>query len=164
MKKTFSIAALLLALILLNACIGSHENSEESNNRLEETDMREYKPAEFSSVASFFSGFDERDIENFHYADITNRESYAPGPTVIEIAGFFEIIEEKWNSYMEGLGYTWREIAYSDIPHIPGISDAQSITWLRSSAWTDAHRGEGIGGSLYICTERRLVWFTLGRG
>ena len=78
MKKIFNIAVLLLALILLNACVGNHENSEESNNRLEETDMREYKPAEFSSVAVFFSGFDERDIENFHFADITNRESRVP--------------------------------------------------------------------------------------
>ncbi|MDR2598754.1 MAG: hypothetical protein LBC73_00570, partial [Oscillospiraceae bacterium] len=63
--------------------------------------MIEYKPAEFSSVESFFSGFDENHIVNFHYVDLTDRSlGRVPGPTTIIIEGYFNIIEEEWDNYV----------------------------------------------------------------
>ena len=163
-NRAIIIITLLLIIISSCACTGNLVNTDESNN-LEEISMIEYKPAEFNSVKSFFSGFDENHIVNFHYTDLTDRSWGAvPGPTTIQIEGYFEIVEEQWDSYTSNSEYTWREVANSNLPHISGFSDTGGgIQWLRSSEWTNAHRGDKVGGALYISNETRLVWFSVGR-
>ncbi|MDR2600317.1 MAG: hypothetical protein LBC73_08580, partial [Oscillospiraceae bacterium] len=100
---------------------------------------------------------------NFHYVDLTDRSlGRVPGPTTIIIEGYFNIIEEEWDNYVSDSEYTWREVADVNVPYISGLSDmGDDIHWLQNSEWMDIHRDRKIGGRLYICMEKRLIWFHL---
>jgi hypothetical protein len=166
MKKhlviTVAIVVLYSICLFLCACDEDSAHISEHNNSLEVTDMRAYEPAEFSSVETFFSGFDEEHIQGFYYTDITGHSSSAvPGQTTVRIEGFFQIIENQWGSYVLGSEYDWREVEPSDAPCISGFSDMSDTIWLRSSVWTEEHRGKGIGGKLYISKDKNFVWFSL---
>ena len=161
-EKVLIVTALIIMFIFIS-CENSHRDLVQSYNV--ETEMiAEFKPADFHTLEEWFNEFDPEHIYNFHYADVTNYSSRVPGPTDDRIEGFFNISEEKWDFYVEN--YEWRNISGFEFPaidHIPDASAQDDLNWLNNSSWIAKHRGERVGGLLYICKENRLVWFSLWR-
>ena len=154
------IILILVELIIFTAC---GRKVHEKGFFMEESKVKVYTPAEFSSFETWFSGFDEEHIENFHYANITiyYPEFSVPGPTVYRIQGFFNIKEEYWSLYVDVKthdNYRWKVIE----PHeIPSIYNTDDYLWIYNSGWSDKHTGEKLGGEFCIDIDKRMVWFLI---
>lgn len=119
---------------------------------------REYPPADFSSVEDYFSGFNSKDIENFHYVNLENYKSRVPGPNAYAIEGYFELSEGKWDVYMkEHSDWYEGELPKSNVPRV--LEMEVFCQWLRSDSWNNKHSAKGIAGSFYLCKEKRMVFF-----
>jgi len=119
---------------------------------------KEYQLTDFGLVEDYFSGFNPKDIENFHYVDLTNYKSKVPGPTARVIEGYFRLSEEKWDFYTKDYSH-WYGLPESKHPQLVGLEAA--CQWEQSYSWDDQHRAKGIGGSFYLCKEKRTVFFQL---
>jgi len=134
--------------------------SDSPNNAKDKTMPKAYLLADFNSVEDYFSGFDSKDIKNFHYADLTNYNSRVPGPTANVIEGYFELGEEEWELYTKSHS-NWYEVPESRVPQIFGTET--SCQWRQSYSWDDKHRAKGIAGRFSLCKEKRTVFFQLIR-
>jgi len=127
---------------------------------LEEKEMeREFQAGNFIDFEEFFEGFDANHIQNFYYYTSTSDRSIVPGPTLFTIIGYFEIIEEFWDYYIEG--YSWMNHPPSMDPDIPGLD--YSFNWMENLLWDRKHIPQGVYGGFWVCKENRMVYFSLGR-
>lgn len=125
---------------------------------LEEIELNtEYQIGNFSDFEEYFEGFDENHIENFHYRVIRTNRSLVPGPTSVVFLGYFEIIEEFWDYYIEG--HSWVNRPPLAIPNIPELD--YSFDWMESQSWDETHNPRGIGGVFSVCKANRIIYFSL---
>ena len=168
--KKFGIIILLSFIFILIACERNQTNSSELNN-LEVIEMIvEYQQADFNDWADWFNGFDPDHIYNFHYVILTDHHNRFPGPTDDRIEGFFNITMNEWDNYVNDDTFRQREWEAweSELDKINASSNVSGIelselNWEGNLNWMITHRGRGVGGSMLINRENRIVWFTLSR-
>ena len=167
MKSVKVLITIMFTLLMLIACENNQGDLTQSNNVEEAEMIKEYKPADFNLWEEWFSGFDPEHIYNFHYVILTDHHNRIPGPTDDRIEGFFNISEDEWDNYIND-DTEWTEPWADELNRINAAPDilgmrASELNWIGNLNWIIRHRGERVGGSLLICKENRLVWFSLSR-
>ena len=104
-------------------------------NRNNTETTREFHAGNFSDFERFFEGFDAYHIQNFHYFTSTSERSLVPGPSIFTIFGYFEIIEEFWDYYIEE--HSWMQQLPSITPNIHQLD--YSFNWEASQSWNNTH-------------------------